>query len=33
MDDIFICEHTGDDRCNCIKPKLGMILDVKKNEI
>ena len=30
VDDIFICEHTDDDRCNCRKPKSGMILDAKK---
>ena len=30
IDDIFICEHMSIDRCDCRKPKLGMILNAKK---
>jgi D-glycero-D-manno-heptose 1,7-bisphosphate phosphatase len=30
LDDVFVCFHDNKDRCNCRKPKTGMILDAKK---
>ena len=30
IDDIFVCEHTSEEDCDCRKPKPGMILNASK---
>jgi D-glycero-D-manno-heptose 1,7-bisphosphate phosphatase len=30
LDAIFFCPHTGDSRCECRKPKAGMLLEIGK---